>query len=50
MQMIAKDGGVTPQLVYESDRLMCNQYHTPSVWEGAVYGFGRGEAGDACSA
>jgi hypothetical protein len=26
---------------------MCNQYHTPSVVEGAAYGFGRGESGDA---
>jgi outer membrane protein assembly factor BamB len=47
LEMVSKDGGLEPKLVYESDRLQCNQYHTPSVWEGAAYGFGRGDAGDA---
>ena len=41
------DGGLAPTLIYENDRLLCNQYHTPSVLEGAAYGFGRGESADA---
>jgi outer membrane protein assembly factor BamB len=47
LEMEIKDGGITPRLAYQSDRLQCNQYHTLSVWDGAVYGFGRGAERDA---
>jgi outer membrane protein assembly factor BamB len=48
LEMIPTDnGGIQPKLVYENDRLMCNQYHTPSVLDGAAYGFGRGDNADA---
>jgi outer membrane protein assembly factor BamB len=42
LEMSARDGGITPKLVYESTRLQCSAYHTPSVHDGAVFGFGRG--------
>ncbi len=42
LEMMIRDGGITPKLVYESTQLQCNNYHTPSVHEGAVFGFGRG--------
>ncbi len=47
LQMVPKDGGLEPHLVYDSDHLQCNQYHTLSVWQGAIYGFGRGNNTDA---
>ena len=47
LEMVPRDGGLEPRLVYENDRLQCNQYHTPSVWQGAAYGFGRGDSGEA---
>jgi outer membrane protein assembly factor BamB len=48
LEMLPTDnGGIQPKLVYEDGRLMCNQYHTPSVLDGAAYGFGRGENSDA---
>jgi len=47
LEMVPKDGGLEPHLLYENDRLQCNQYHTPSVFDGAVFGFGRGDARDA---
>ena len=45
LEMVAKDGGIEPRLVYESDKPQCNQYHTLSILDGAVYGCG--EAADA---
>jgi outer membrane protein assembly factor BamB len=42
-----KDSKISPETVYISDKLMCNAYHTPSVYNEAVYGFGRGTRNDA---
>ncbi|MEI8376723.1 MAG: PQQ-binding-like beta-propeller repeat protein [Planctomycetota bacterium] len=42
-----EDGKTSARTVYISDKLMCNAYHTPSVYAGAVYGFGRGSKSDA---
>lgn len=47
LQFSLKDGKISPEVVYISDKLMCNGFHTPSVYEGAVYGFGRGSSTDA---
>ncbi len=47
LEFTMKEGKISPDTVYISDRLMCNGFHTPSVYEGAVYGFGRGNSGDA---
>lgn len=47
LEFSLKDGKLSPDTVYLSDKLMCNGFHTPSVYKGAVYGFGRGEGGDA---
>jgi len=47
LEMTARNGGIEPSLVYESQELQCNMYHTPSVYNGAVFGFGKGPTGDA---
>jgi outer membrane protein assembly factor BamB len=46
LEMKAKDGKIVPEKVYGSDRLQCNMYHTPSIYDGAVFGFGKGDQGD----
>ena len=46
LEMKAEDGKIIPEKVYESDRLQCNMYHTPSVYDDAVFGFGKGPQGD----
>jgi len=46
-EMAAHDGTIVPKLLYEDKRLQCNAYHTPSIIEGAVFGFGRGQEHDA---
>jgi len=47
LEFSMKNGKFSADTVYISDRLMCNGFHTPSVTEGAVYGFGRGNSNDA---
>ena len=42
-----KNGKFSTDTVYISKSLMCNGFHTPSVYEGAVFGFGRGDSYDA---
>lgn len=46
-EMQVKDGKIIPEKVYESQRLQCNMYHTPSMYDGAVFGFGKSNRGDA---
>ena len=43
--MKVKDGKIIPEKVYQSQHLQCNMYHTPSVYDGAVFGFGIDEQG-----
>lgn len=45
--MTVRGETIEPVLLYESDRLQCNTFHTPSVVDGAAYGFGKGQTGDA---
>ena len=47
LEFSLKNGKFSSDTVYISDRLMCNGFHTPSVYDGAVYGFGRGNSTDA---
>lgn len=47
LEMQLKDGKITPRTVYVSDKLQCNAYHTVSIHDGAVYGFGRGQEWEA---
>jgi outer membrane protein assembly factor BamB len=47
LEMNARDGGIEPRLVYDSTQLQCNMYHTPSIHDGAVFGFGRGTTNQA---
>ena len=47
LEFSMKNGKLSADTIYISDKLMCNGFHTPSVTEGAVYGFGRGNSGDA---
>ncbi len=42
VDMNVKDGRITPATRSQSNRLQCNAYHTVSVFNGAVYGFGLG--------
>jgi outer membrane protein assembly factor BamB len=42
VEITVKDGKLEPVTRYQSARLQCNAYHTVSVLDGAVYGFGRG--------
>jgi outer membrane protein assembly factor BamB len=46
LEMKVKDGKVAPVMIYQSERLQCNMYHTPSVYDGAVFGFGKSDQGD----
>lgn len=48
LEMKAKaDGTIEPKTVYVDAKLQCNTYHSVSVVDGAVYGFGRGQEWDA---
>ena len=40
VDMRAKDGKIEPVTLFQSTRLQCNAYHTVSVVDGAVFGFG----------
>jgi outer membrane protein assembly factor BamB len=42
VDMKVKDGKIEPVIRFQSTRLQCNAYHTVSVVDGAVYGFGMG--------
>jgi outer membrane protein assembly factor BamB len=42
LDMKVKDGKIEPTSRTQSNRLQCNAYHTVSVVNGAVYGFGLG--------
>ncbi|MGD0812149.1 MAG: PQQ-binding-like beta-propeller repeat protein [Verrucomicrobiota bacterium] len=42
LDMQAKDGKIAPVIRTQSNRLQCNAYHTVSIVDGAVYGFGLG--------
>ena len=47
LDMLASDGRITPRLRYEDKRLQCNMLHTPSIYQGAVFGFGKGPKHEA---
>lgn len=47
LEMRVEGDTVVPRRIYEDLRLQCNAYHTPSIVDGAVYGFGRGKQRDA---
>jgi outer membrane protein assembly factor BamB len=40
LDLQVKDGKIEPVIRTQSDRLQCNAYHTVSIVDGAVYGFG----------
>jgi outer membrane protein assembly factor BamB len=42
LDMQVKDGKITPVVRNQSNKLQCNAYHTVSIVDGAVYGFGLG--------
>jgi outer membrane protein assembly factor BamB len=42
LDMQVKDGKIEPVVRTQSNRLQCNAYHTVSIVDGAVYGFGLG--------
>ncbi len=43
LDMQVKDGKIEPVVLNQSKRLQCNGYHTVSIIDGAVYGFGLGD-------
>jgi outer membrane protein assembly factor BamB len=47
VDMKVQDGKITPVIRNQSNRLQCNAYHTVSVVNGAVYGFGLGAEHEA---
>jgi outer membrane protein assembly factor BamB len=47
VELKAKGGKIEPRTVYIDNKLQCNGYHTVSIVDGAVYGFGRGTEWDA---
>ena len=47
LDMKTKDGRIEPVVRFQSTRLQCNAYHTVSVVDGAVYGFGIGTEHEA---
>jgi outer membrane protein assembly factor BamB len=47
VDMKVKDGQIEPVMSFQSTRLQCNAYHTVSVIDGAVYGFGVGTEHEA---
>ena len=47
LDMKVEDGKIVPSVRYQSTRLQCNAFHTVSVVDGAVYGFGAGADHDA---
>jgi outer membrane protein assembly factor BamB len=47
VDMKLKDGRIEPETCFQSTRLQCNAYHTVSVVDGAVYGFGIGAEHEA---
>jgi len=42
LDMQLKDGKIEPVIRHQSKLLQCNAYHTVSILDGAVYGFGMG--------
>jgi outer membrane protein assembly factor BamB len=42
LDMQVKDGKIEPVVRYQNNKLQCNAYHTVSIVDGAVYGFGMG--------
>jgi outer membrane protein assembly factor BamB len=47
VDMKVKDGKIEPVTRFQSARLQCNAYHTVSIVDGAVYGFGMGTEHEA---
>jgi outer membrane protein assembly factor BamB len=47
LDMKVKEGRIEPETRFQSTRLQCNAYHTVSVIDGAVYGFGMGTEHEA---
>jgi len=47
LEMTAVGDTIVPRLVYQDHRLQCNMFHTPSIFNGAVFGFGKGSEHDA---
>jgi len=47
LEMKAEGDTIRPQLIYMDPKIQCNMYHTPSILDGAVFGFGAGREHDA---
>jgi outer membrane protein assembly factor BamB len=47
LDMTVEGDTLVPRLLYQDARLQCNMFHTPSIVDGAVFGFGRGAEHDA---
>ena len=47
LDMTVSNGAVVPRLCYEDTRCQCNMFHTPSIYNDMVFGFGKGEKHDA---
>lgn len=47
LEMAEEGDTVRPRLLYQDTRLQCNMFHTPSIVDGAVFGFGKGGEHDA---
>lgn len=47
LEMTVVGDTLVPRLVYQDKRLQCNMFHTPSIYNGAVFGFGKGTEHDA---
>jgi len=47
LNMVLRDGKITPETNYCDSKLQCNQFHTVSIVNGAVYGFGKSGQGEA---
>ncbi len=47
LEMTVKGDSIIPKLIYKDARLQCNMYHTPSIVDGAIFGFGKGTEHDA---
>ena len=47
VEMQAKEGKIEPATRFQSSRLQCNAFHTVSIVDGGVYGFGKGADQDA---
>ena len=47
LEMTLEGDTLVPRLMYQDSRLQCNMFHTPSIVDGAVFGFGKGTEHEA---